>query len=462
MKKNIIYPLASAACAIMALMACKPSPATLTGTITNYRGGYIECTIKTGKSMKADSVDIHEDGTFSYTRDFPEGAEIWLASEDVQGFVRLFLQNGEKQHIIMTASADSVYGRCDVVLSGDAKGSEYLQLFDNEFGSLTKWSTGKAGEYQSFKDYKAAIDSTAEILKAKLEETGNKSFTERELKKIENKRLTLPFRFAQARMNANQPADNDRDFVAYAEGLDYNDPNNAHSNLVDLYIKWYQYCHPDTSLTPGEQYFTILKQRIKSQELIDMIADNYIVTYLDKGADAGLEASFEAYKKTTTHQDQVKELQPLYDKIKKLLPGSPAPDFELNDVQGNPIRFRDIIGKGKVVYLDVWATWCGPCVGEIPFMEKLVKHYAGNPKITFISISLDDKVDRWKKKLEADKPSWKQFIIPDALNSTLCKEYDIPGIPRFMLFDEEGKIINTNAPRPSSDEILYLLDESIK
>lgn len=460
--KQKIYKLASVAFILGMIVACKPAPATLTGEIKDYKGGMTECMIKTDTDIIEDSLLMNENGTFSYTRDFPEGAEIWLTSEDAQGFVRLYLKNGDKQHIALAASADSIYGRCDVTFSGDAKGSEYLWAFDHEFGSLTKWTVGEAGEYNSFKEYKAAIDATADKLKSLLEATKDKRFIAYEQEKLEKKQLTIPFRFAWAKISNNEPTDLDMDFVAYAESLDYNTMESAKAGLINMYIKWYLSCHKDSVMTPGELYFSVLKEKVSEQEVIDWVADSYMVSYMEKGADAYLASAFEAYKKTTTHQDKVKELQPLYDKIINILPGIVAPDFALMDVNDKPLKFSDVIGKGKVVYLDVWATWCGPCCAEIPHVEELVKQYAGNPNIEFISISLDDNIGKWKNKLKADKPEWRQFVAPDGMKSELCKEYQITGIPRFMLFDKEGKIITTNAPRASDSEIQNFLNNAMK
>lgn len=462
MVKLKIYKLASIALVLGIMGACKPIPATLTGEIKDYRGGMTECMIKTDTDVIEDSLQMNADGTFSYTRDFPEGAEIWLTSEDAQGFVRLYLKNGDKQHVILTASADSIYGRCDVTFNGDTKSSEYLWAFDHEFGSLTKWTVGEAGKYQSFKEYKAAIDATADQLRTQLEATKDKKFIAYEQKKLEKKQLAIPFRFAWAKMSNNEPTDMDMDFVEYIESLDYNTMESAKAGLINMYIKWYLSCHTDSVMTPGEQFFIVLKDKVSDQAIIDYVADSYMATYMENGADAYLESTFEAYKNTTTHQDKVEELQSLYDKIIKILPGTTASDFALQDVNDKPLKFSDVIGKGKVVYLDVWATWCGPCCAEIPHVEALVKHYAGNPNIEFVSVSLDDNVAKWKNKLKADKPEWRQFITTDGMKSDLCKEYQINGIPRFMLFDKAGKIITTNAPRASDSEIQNYLDNAIK
>ena len=84
------------------------------------------------------------------------------------------------------------------------------------------------------------------------------------------------------------------------------------------------------------------------------------------------------------------------------------------------------------------------------------------PNIEFVSISLDRDKKEWLDKLEKDKPSWQQYIIPDNFESEFAKEYNITFIPRFMLFDKEGKIISIDAPRPSDDEALLFFSLSKK
>ena len=134
----------------------------------------------------------------------------------------------------------------------------------------------------------------------------------------------------------------------------------------------------------------------------------------------------------------------------------------MQTVDGKTIRFHDVIGQGKVTYIDFWATWCGPCCAEIPFIEKLVEKYKSNPNIEFVSISLDNDLGKWHKKLENDQPQWAQYIIPDNFNSTFAKEYNITAIPRFMLFDKEGRIISINADRPSDENIESYLNQYLK
>ena len=114
--------------------------------------------------------------------------------------------------------------------------------------------------------------------------------------------------------------------------------------------------------------------------------------------------------------------------------------------------------SGKLVYVDVWATWCGPCKAEIPSLQKLEGEYH-DKNITFLSVSVDE-----------DRQAWVDMVINDQLGgvqlwadgwSQITKDYAIFGIPRFMLFDQDGKVISTDAPRPSSAEIRPLIEEYI-
>lgn len=460
--KKFTFKLTAAILLTGLLAACKPSPVMLSGEIKNYQGGAIECMINQGRAVVPDSMVINEDGSFFYTRDFPEGAEIWIASEDAKGFVRLYLKNGDKLHVALSASADSLRGRCEVEFSGDDKASRYLSLYDDTYGNPLFRSFNKATEYASFKEYRSEIDKAGEQLEAALKKTGDPVFISKEQVKIDKERKSLPFNYVWGKRDTGMAVDADKDFNEYAESFDRNDMELAKDNMVYMYITWYQACHPDSLQGKGVQFLSILKDRVTNQEVIDKVASDYMGVYMDGGADIYLAATLDTFKEITTRKEDVEKYMAMGKEMVKILPGAKAPDFALNDVNGKALRFSDIIGKGKVVYLDVWATWCGPCCAEIPFMEKLAEHYAGNPKIEIISISIDENMKAWKKKLETDKPQWRQFVVPDGFKSALCKDYRIDGIPRFMLIGKDGKILNVNAPRPSDDKIIRMLDENLK
>lgn len=149
------------------------------------------------------------------------------------------------------------------------------------------------------------------------------------------------------------------------------------------------------------------------------------------------------------------------DAIKKTKSGMVAPDISFADAEGNVHHLSDF--RGKIVYIDCWATWCGPCCREIPFLEKQVEAFADKShSIVFISISLDKNRKAWLAKIAKDKPSWPQFIVDDEGDATLHKSYGINAIPRFLLINADGTIIDADAPRPSDKNFSEVIENILK
>ena len=140
---------------------------------------------------------------------------------------------------------------------------------------------------------------------------------------------------------------------------------------------------------------------------------------------------------------------------KRFSKGQPAFEFSGKDLQGNTVKLSDF--KGKYVYVDVWATWCGPCIGEIPYLDTLETDYAGK-NIVFISYSIDEDYAAWAKFIPENKPQRIQIIGGKAWESDLIKNYKIIGVPTFMMFDTEGKIVSTKMTRPSDKKTRETFD----
>jgi len=132
-------------------------------------------------------------------------------------------------------------------------------------------------------------------------------------------------------------------------------------------------------------------------------------------------------------------------------------NFTYQDVNGHLVSFSDF--KGKVVYVDVWATWCGPCIAELPHKKRLQERFARYENIVFVGISIDNPRDiqRWQDFVANNQLSGIQLHgnIDGPMN--INRLYNFSGIPRFLLFDKDGNIVSTDAPRPSSAEIVPLL-----
>lgn len=128
--------------------------------------------------------------------------------------------------------------------------------------------------------------------------------------------------------------------------------------------------------------------------------------------------------------------------------GKPSPDFKGVDVDGKEYTLADF--RGKYVYIDVWATWCGPCRQEIPYLKKLDEDYK-DAQIVFLSLSVDQDKAKWEKMVKEQSMSGVQLHLGQ--NSSFQQAYKIEGIPHFILLDREGKIIDKKMSRPSMDEV---------
>lgn len=152
------------------------------------------------------------------------------------------------------------------------------------------------------------------------------------------------------------------------------------------------------------------------------------------------------------------ELTTKFNKIKTLTAGNPSPKFDYENFKGGKTSLESL--KGKYVYIDVWATWCGPCRREIPSLQKVEEQYHGK-NIEFVSLSIDAKKDyeKWRKFVDEKKLGGIQLFADNDWNSKFVQEYAIEGIPRFILVDPNGNIVSADAPRPSDPKLVAKFEE---
>tara|TARA_Y100001970_G_C14172783_1_gene825130 strand:- start:275 stop:1675 length:1401 start_codon:yes stop_codon:yes gene_type:complete len=141
-----------------------------------------------------------------------------------------------------------------------------------------------------------------------------------------------------------------------------------------------------------------------------------------------------------------------YNSAKISKEGATSVEFAYENFNGDTTSLESL--KGKLLYIDVWATWCGPCIKEMPYLRTLVGDYIGK-KIEFVSISIDSKNDyeKWRKMVIEKNIGGIQLYNSDGLESEFMKAFSVSIIPRFMMIDNNGNIITGNAPRPSSSNV---------
>lgn len=323
------------------------------------------------------------------------------------------------------------------------KGGSYLEAGDNLRGD--------------FVSTKALIDSLATIRMDSLNALANVTD---EFKKLERARIK---------------ADVINSYICYAI---YSDMYAGLKTKEEMEAKWNEF---SASLT---QYVVPVYKEIIDENMLDVAVVRDVLFYLEDSTlkplwfnditipartaelyasanvvkDLREEVSDETVDKAKTYLQTVKnadfatELERKIAQASKLLSGQPAIDFAMTDEEGNVKHLADF--KGKVIYIDLWATWCGPCIQESPAFEALGKKYAGR-NIVFLPISTDTTTKPWLRFLDEHKKELTQYHSNDA---ALKGDWAIMYIPRFILIDQDFKIVNAYAPRPSSEEISPLID----
>ncbi|MGQ9880399.1 MAG: redoxin family protein [Armatimonadota bacterium] len=120
----------------------------------------------------------------------------------------------------------------------------------------------------------------------------------------------------------------------------------------------------------------------------------------------------------------------------KSLDGQPAPDFTLTDMEGNPVSLSDL--KGKVVFLDFWATWCPPCQKSLPHTQSLSQHEkAKSGELVVLAINAREEADQVKQFMQEKGFSFRVLMDKDG---AVLDKYKVQGIPTFVLIDREGKV----------------------
>ena len=207
----------------------------------------------------------------------------------------------------------------------------------------------------------------------------------------------------------------------------------------------------DSALIYLETHYTdsTLKAQVKNN-----IAERYVTrfNYAD-GFDKGLERlqkATEKYGLDPSHAER-------FAKLKATIPGQPFPEnVVLKDKDGNTVDFSTF--RGKYVYIDMWASWCVPCLKEVPVLQKLEKELK-NDKVVFVSISIDSTEEPWKKKMEEKQMHGHQLWNPE---NTLGQALNVKGIPFFAIYDPEGCLYMHGAPRPSQGPGLVKVREGWK
>lgn len=450
MKKTLLTLLAALPLAASAQVLRIEIPDTTLQNGANLWVGYTYAPLKFDKKgvFEMDGKDLKNKGM----------AAVMLKD---YSFYRVVLEPGKRQNLKITTKN----GKKTVKYSGDNVAmAEFMNKFE-DFSPARNWDMEqkqKKKDTISFADAFKKLDADHEVLTkmvGKIKDADDQKTCSKSLlmKYLMNK-IALQKDYVKAhKLNAKtdpklkalmgeiQP--NDSDYASYGlvtSLVEYNLPKNE-SDYKDV-------------TEYGIDYLNSIDKTVSEKKQKAAMLEGFVGRVID--ADGMDVEKFWTRAIELCDKASLAKYQFIVDSRKSTKSGMKCPDAEFCDADGKVHHLSEFFGK--VLYIDLWTTWCMPCCMEIPYMEKMVEHYKDNDKIQFISISLDQDRNAWLKKIKKDKPAWPQFNANKEQDIALSKQWGISGIPRFLIINADGTINNANAFRPSNENFIKNIDAILK
>lgn len=211
----------------------------------------------------------------------------------------------------------------------------------------------------------------------------------------------------------------------------------------------------DYKQTNAQMNFNAVDSIISNNLIKEACLNTTISKYIN--TDSNTSTFYDIFKKLFVSEYALNNLEKNYQIVKNLLPGNLSPNFNFPDQNDSLYSLNSF--KGKFIYIDVWATWCGPCLDEIPKFQNLIDTFNGE-KIIFVSICTQSAQPSWKNVCNTKKLKGIQ-LFAENYSDSFFEKMQITGYPSYILIDPEGKIINADAVRPSNPSTLKYLKNMI-
>lgn len=193
-------------------------------------------------------------------------------------------------------------------------------------------------------------------------------------------------------------------------------------------------------------------KNLQNKTLREYIIGTNAVATIKNNGNRGAERIKEIFEQNVSDAEIVAAFNAAWAEGSLLTAGRPSPDFSFTDINGKQVSLKDL--RGRFVYIDIWATWCVPCRGEIPALQKLEETFKGL-NIAFVSISCDKDKEKWSKTVKEENMGGIQLWGNE--DNEFLRAYRVQTIPRFIFIDPEGRIVNPDMTRPSDPKTIEAL-----
>ena len=213
-------------------------------------------------------------------------------------------------------------------------------------------------------------------------------------------------------------------------------------NFLRLWIEWND--HSDTKQMTTEerrdQFETYVpynhaKRTLHGKVLYFFLAGEIVMDFQYGLFNIG-EHRWAEFLQDNPYPEYTEVVEEVVREASKIKPGQPAPDFTLDDLQGQSVSLSDF--KGQAVFLDFWASWCGPCIEAVPHLKEL-KQQTRDQKVVFLNISLDP-ADEWHQAVDEHGLTGVHVHAPGGRQSAVAKLYQVSGIPSYFLVGPDGRM----------------------
>ncbi|MXX36986.1 MAG: TlpA family protein disulfide reductase [Gemmatimonadetes bacterium] len=213
-------------------------------------------------------------------------------------------------------------------------------------------------------------------------------------------------------------------------------------NFLRLWQEWHN--HPDTKqMAAGErrdQFETYVpynqaKRTLHGKVLYFFLAGEIVIDFQYGLFNIG-EQRWAEFLQDNPYPEYTEVVEEVVREASKIKPGQPAPDFTLDDLQGQSVSLSDF--RGQAVFLDFWASWCGPCIEAVPHLEEL-KQQTRDQKVVFLNISLDP-ADEWHQAVDEHGLTGVHVHAPGGRQSAVAQLYQVSGIPSYFLVGPDGRM----------------------
>lgn len=203
-----------------------------------------------------------------------------------------------------------------------------------------------------------------------------------------------------------------------------------------------------------------MHKAIYKGKTLDCALMNCILLLVENLSYKELASYYQDFIQICDNQEYINLVKDVVTQKNKLAAGNLAPDFTLKNTNNEKVYLSDF--RGKVVFLEFWATWCKPCIHEIPYLEELADYFT-NKDVVFIKVAIDIDVEGWKNFVKTRNLQGINLIAPEHTRSQVSKDYLLDGVPYYFIIDKEGKFLSSPAPSPhQKDLIIQLIDQSLK